>query len=242
MDCKNEFIEKLNYLDIKLDENQINQFDTFMNDMLKWNKKVRLTSITEEKNIIDKHFVDSLSVLITDIFEKNAKILDIGTGGGFPGIPLKIYDRSFDLTMIDSRLKKIEYVNHLINKYNFKNTEAFHKRAENLANEKKYREKYDIVVSRAVANMATLSEYCLPFVKLNGFFVAMKGPKDEKEINNSKYAIKKLGGKIQKVIELKLPKTDMERSLIIIKKIKNTPSKYPRRPGRPKNKPLVGDN
>ena len=242
MKNKNKFIEKLNCLDIFLEDDQIDQFDIFMNDMLDWNEKVRLTSITEEKNIIDKHFVDSLSVLITDIFKKNSKILDIGTGGGFPGIPLKIYDKSIELTMIDSRLKKIEYIKHLINKYNLKNTEALHKRAENLANDKNYRENFDIVVSRAVANMSTLSEYCLPFVKLNGYFVAMKGPKDEKEINDSKYAIKKLGGKIQKVIELKLPETDMERSLIIIKKISNTPSKYPRRPGRPKKKPLVGAN
>ena len=242
MENKNDFIDNLSYLDIKLKDDQINEFDVFMNDMLKWNKKVRLTSITEEENIIDKHFVDSLSVLITDIFKKNLKILDIGTGGGFPGIPLKIYDKSFDLTMIDSRLKKIEYINHLIDKYNLENTKALHKRAENLANHKEFREKFDVVVSRAVANMSTLSEYCLPFVKLNGYFIAMKGPKDEKEINSAKYAIKKLGGQIQKVIELKLPKTDMERSLIIIKKIKNTPSKFPRRPGKPKNDPLIGGN
>lgn len=240
MDNISTFKSKIKELNIELTDNQVKEFEDFMDHMILWNDRVRLTSITEENEVIDKHFVDSLSVLKTNLFKSDLKILDLGTGGGFPGIPLKLYDRTYDLTMIDSRLKKIEYLETVIEKFNLENTLALHGRAEDFGKDEEYREKFDIVVSRAVANTAVLSEYCLPFVKKGGYFIAMKGSEIEEELNEGKKAIKILGGKIQEVLEFKLPQTDFNRSIVIVKKIDDTPKKYPRSSGKPKKKPLKG--
>jgi 16S rRNA (guanine527-N7)-methyltransferase len=227
-------------MNISLDEIKVMKFEEFMNYMILWNDRVRLTSIIEEDEVIDKHFVDSLSVLKTNLFDGNKKVLDLGTGGGFPGIPLKFYNEKINLTMLDSRLKKIEYLENVIEKFNLKNTIAIHGRAEDYGKMEEYREKFDIVVSRAVAELATLAEFCLPFTAVNGYFIAMKGLEIENELNDAEKAINVLGGEIQDVIKFVLPETDINRSIIIIKKIEKTPEIYPRSSGKPKKKPIKG--
>ena len=240
MDNKKAFIDRMSQIDIVLGKEKIIQFEQFMDYMILWNDRVRLTSIIEEDEIINKHFIDSLSVLKTNKFKDNIKILDLGTGGGFPGVPLKFYNQTFDLTMLDSRLKKIEYLENVIEKFNLLNTIAIHGRAEDYGNDIGYREKYDIVVSRAVAELSILAEFCLPFVKINGYFIAMKASNIEVELDDAKNAINILGGQIESVIKFTLPETDFERSLLVIKKIEKTPEIYPRSAGRPKKKPLKG--
>lgn len=238
MNNLDELREKAEKIDVQLDEDQLESFAKFMDFMIKWNDRVRLTSITEETEVIDKHFVDSLTALKVDVIKDHNKVLDLGTGGGFPGIPLKIINPTIDLVMLDSRLKKIEYLQEVIDAFDFENTLAIHGRAEDYGQLVDFRESFDIVVSRAVANLTVLSEYCLPFVKKGGYFIAMKGTKSDEEINEAKKAIKVLGGSIEEVIEFNLPETDYDRSIILIKKEKHTPKKYPRNPGKPKKSPI----
>jgi 16S rRNA (guanine527-N7)-methyltransferase len=238
MNNLDEFKEKSEKIDVRLDENQLKSFAKFMDFMIEWNDRVRLTSITEETEVIDKHFVDSLTALKAKVIKDHDKVLDLGTGGGFPGIPLKIINPTIDLVMLDSRLKKIEYLKEVIDAFGLEDTAAIHGRAEDYGQLPDYREKFDIVVSRAVANLTVLSEYCLPFVKKGGYFIAMKGTKSDEEINEAKKAIKVLGGAIEEVIEFNLPETDYDRSIILIKKENHTPKKYPRNPGKPKKSPI----
>lgn len=238
MNNLDEFKEKSKKIDVELNEHQLKSFAKFMDFMIEWNDRVRLTSITEETEVIDKHFVDSLTALKAKVIKDHDKVLDLGTGGGFPGIPLKIINPTIDLVMLDSRLKKIEYLKEVIDAFELKDTVAIHGRAEDYGQLPNYREKFDIVVSRAVANLTVLSEYCLPFVKKGGYFIAMKGTKSDEEINEAKKAIKVLGGAIEEVIEFNLPETDYDRSIILIKKENHTPKKYPRNPGKPKKSPI----
>src|SRR6056297_380927 len=238
MNNLDEFIDKANKIDLSLDENQLEAFAKFMDFMIQWNDRVRLTSITEETEVIDKHFVDSLTALKAKVIKNHDKILDLGTGGGFPGIPLKIMNPTINLVMLDSRLKKIEYLKEVIKVFNLKDTTAIHGRAEDYGQLAEFRETFDVVVSRAVANLTVLSEYCLPFVKKGGYFIAMKGTKSDEEINEAKKAIKLLGGAIEDVMEFNLPETDYDRSIVLIKKINHTPKKYPRNPGKPKKSPI----
>jgi len=238
MNNLDEFKEKADTIEVQLNNEQLESFSKFMGFMIKWNDRVRLTSITEETEVIDKHFIDSLTALKANVIKDNDKILDLGTGGGFPGIPLKFINPTIDLTMLDSRLKKIEYLKEVIDAFALENTIAIHGRAEDYGQLPNYREQFDIVVSRAVANLTVLSEYCLPFVKKEGYFIAMKGTKSDEELNEAKKAIKILGGSIQEVLEFKLPDTDYDRSIILIKKVNSTPKKYPRNPGKPKKSPI----
>lgn len=238
MDNLKEFKEKANKIEVSLNDKELDSFSKFMDFMIKWNDRVRLTSITEENEVIDKHFIDSLTALKSKIIKDYDKVLDLGTGGGFPGIPLKIINPTIELTMLDSRLKKIEYLEEVINEFKFENTVAIHGRAEDYGQLPNYRENFNIVVSRAVANLTVLVEYCLPFVKKDGYFIAMKGSKSDEEINDAKKAIKLLGGSIEKVLEFQLPGTNYDRSIILIKKVGRTPKKYPRNPGKPKKKPI----
>jgi len=239
MNNLDEFKAKASSIDISLNTKQLKSFAQFMDFMIEWNDRVRLTSITEESEVIDKHFIDSLTALKPKVIKDNHKVLDLGTGGGFPGIPLKIIKPTIDLTMLDSRLKKIEYLQEVIDVFAFEQTIAIHGRAEDYGQLPAYREAFDIVVSRAVANLTVLSEYCIPFVKKGGYFIAMKGTKSDEEINEAKNAIKKLGGSIEEVLEFKLPGTDYDRSIILIKKVDKTPKKYPRNPGKPKKSPIT---
>ena len=207
----------------------------YMKLILEWNDKINLTAITDEKLFIVKHFIDSL--VAQPFVADGKKILDIGTGAGFPGIPMKIYNENTDFTLIDSVNKKIMVVNDVIDKLQFKNIEALHVRAEELAQNVNYREMFDVVTTRAVSNLSTISEYMLPFVKLGGKAVCLKGPNVEQEVKDAKNAIKLLGGDIEKIEKFNIS-DEFERNIVIIKKIKNTDKKYPRGQGKPTKEPL----
>ena len=204
--------------------------------LIEWNKKINLTAIIEPKEIILKHFIDSLTIL--KYVNDNEKMLDVGTGAGFPGIPIKIMNENVEITLLDSLNKRINFLNEVINKLKLKNISAIHSRIEDYGKNNKYREKYDIVTSRAVANLATLSEYMLPMLKIKGKSICMKGSDIKEEVKNSKRAIDILGGEIVNIEELVFHKSDNRRNLIIIEKKKNTPLKYPRKAGMPLKKPL----
>lgn len=235
----NEFYKKLKSygekINIEISEEESNKLYMYMNLMLEWNKKINLTSITDEEDIIIKHFVDSLS--INKYLSKNKNVMDVGTGAGFPGIPLKIFNEDIEFILVDSLNKRINFLEEVKQALNINKLELVHSRIEDLAKDIKYREKIDIIVSRAVANLSVLSEYMLPFVKIGGFCICMKGPNIDDELENSKNAIKILGGKIEKVESLVLP-GNLERNIIIIKKEKETPNSYPRKAGIPSKKPL----
>lgn len=225
-------------LEIKLKDREVNKFITYKEMLKEWNKKINITAITEDEEIDIKHFLDSLSALKSDVIEGKKKIIDIGTGGGFPGLPLKIVNDDLDVTLMDSLNKRIIFLKEVIDKLELKNVEAIHGRAEELSITPKYREQYDICISRAVASLDTLSEYCIPFVKVGGYFIAMKGPDIEEELNSSLNAINKLGGKVVDTKIVDIPESDIRHSLIIIEKIRKTPSKYPRGGGKPRKDPL----
>ena len=237
----NEFIVELNEMcnkiNVNLSEKQIKQFYDYMNILLEWNEKVNLTAITDEKEIILKHFIDCL-VVNKYIYDKE-KIADIGTGAGFPGIPIKIANPNIEITLIDSLNKRINFLNELVNEIDIKNIEIIHSRAEELSRNLNYREKFDVVVSRAVAPMNVLVEYTLPFIKKGGKLIAMKGSNAQDEINLAKKAIDVLGGKFNLMDEIVLPNSDIKRNNIIIDKVKNTPEQYPRKAGKPSKNPLV---
>ncbi len=223
-------------IQIKFTEEQLQKFYKYMNMLIEWNKKINLTAIIEPKEIILKHFMDSLTIL--KYVNDNEKMLDVGTGAGFPGIPIKIMNSNMEITLLDSLNKRINFLNEVINKLELKNISAIHSRIEDYGKNNKYREKYDIVTSRAVANLATLSEYMLPMLKIKGKSICMKGSDIKEEVKNSKRAIDILGGEIVNIEELVLPKSDNRRKLIIIEKKKNTPLKYPRKAGIPSKEPL----
>lgn len=230
---KNIFLENI---DIELTEKQIDDFYKYMQGILEWNTKINLTAITEEKMFIVKHFVDSLT--INKYIKDYKSLIDIGTGAGFPGIPLKIVNSNMKITVIDSINKKLNVIRDLSNKINFKNLEIIHTRAEDLAQDKKYRESYDIATTRAVSNLSTIVEYMLPFVKVNGLAICMKGPNFKEEVEDARKAIQILGGKIEKIESLNVG-NELERNIIIIKKVKNTPNKYPRKAGIPRKEPII---
>jgi len=214
----------------------IKNFYEYMNLLLKWNEKVNVTAIKDEKEFIVKHFVDSLTV--KSILKDSKKIIDIGTGAGFPGIPLKLVDNNLEITLVDSVNKKINVLKDIICQLKLENMEALHIRAEELARDLKYRECFDIAVSRAVSNMTTLVEYLIPFVKIGGKIICMKGPNLEDELNKSKKAIEILGGKIDSIETINIS-NDLQRNIVIIKKINKTPNKYPRGQGKPLKEPIA---
>ena len=224
-------------INVNLENNQIKQFNKYMDLLLDWNEKINLTAITEKNDIIIKHFVDSLTCL--KYIEKNKNIVDIGTGAGFPGIPVAIANDSIKVTLVDSLNKRVNFLQEVIKEINLKNTEAIHARAEEFGQNNLHREKYDYCVSRAVSNLTVLVEYMLPLIKIGGRCICMKGPDIEEEISNAKFAIKELGGKIETVDEFILPDTDIKRNIIIIKKEIATPKKYPRKAGTPAKQPLA---
>lgn len=204
----------------------VQKFDKYAKFLVEYNSKVNLTAITDYQGITIRHFIDSLSVFYAVNLPQNARVIDIGTGAGFPGVPLKVVRHDIDLTLLDSSNKRITFLKELSDHLSF-DAEFLHARAEQAARISDFRENFDIVTARAVASLPTLSEYCLPFVKQNGVFVAMKGPDIDLEIGEAKRAIKVLGGKIEEIKQFKLP-DDSRRTLILIKKISQTPSKYPR--------------
>ena len=235
-DFKEKMIINVDKLGITLSEIQLKQFYNYMNLLIEWNKKINLTAITEPNEIILKHFVDSLT--ISKYISDETRVVDVGTGAGFPGIPLKIYRQDIEITLLDSLQKRINFLDEVIRELNLEKIETIHSRVEDFGKDKKYREKFDIATSRAVANLATLSEYLLPLVKVGGKVISMKGSLIEEELENSKNAIKILGGKIERVDEFDLPNSDISRNIVLIDKIKETPNKYPRKAGEPSKKPL----
>lgn len=229
------FKELAGKMNIELKENEINLFFKYKDILKEWNQKINLTAITEDKDIILKHFIDSLT--IEKYIMENSKVIDVGTGAGFPGIPLKIIKKKISLTLLDSLNKRLLFLENVKEKLCLDKIEFIHGRAEDFGNDEKHREKYDVATARAVANLSVLAEYCLPFVKVNGYFVCMKGSNIE-EVKDAEKAIDKLGGKIEKIENLLLPESDEERNIIIIKKIKTTPKEFPRKAGIPSRKPI----
>lgn len=231
-------IDGVGDLNLDLSDEQKSKFSIYKELLKEWNEKINITAITEDDEVDIKHFLDSLTPLVTGLFQGNKKIIDIGTGGGFPGLPLKIMNEDLQVSLLDSLNKRIIFLQEVIDQLGLKTIEAIHGRAEELSIRPEYREKYDICISRAVASLDVLSEYCIPFVKVGGYFISMKGPEISEEIKLSKNAIKILGGKVVEEKLITIPKSDIVHSLIIIEKIKHTPTRYPRGGGKPRKNPL----
>ena len=230
-----DLVQKSEKICEKISVNQVENFYKYMLLLLEWNQKMNLTAITDEKEIIYKHFIDSIS--INKYIKEANNIMDVGTGAGFPGIPLKLLNKDINFVLVDSLNKRIDFLEEVKKQLKIEKLELIHSRVEDLAKNKIYREKIDIVVSRAVANLSVLLEYMLPFVRKDGICICMKGPNVEEEIEKSKNALNVLGGKIEKIEHIDLP-GDLERNIIIVKKLKETPTKYPRKAGIPAKQPL----
>lgn len=233
-----KFKSGLNKLKIDLSEQQIQQFLKYYEMLIEKNKVMNLTAITEFEDVVEKHFLDSLSLIQQIELYQELKVLDLGTGAGFPGIPLKIAFPNLNIVLMDSLNKRINFLNEVIEDLQLKNIVAVHGRAEEMARKTEYRENFDLCVSRAVANLASLSEYCLPFVTQGGFFISYKSGEIEAELSQSKKAIFVLGGKIESVKKFRLVETDAERSFVQIKKVKKTSKTYPRKAGTPSKNPI----
>lgn len=233
-----QFDEKLKELDITLSEKQQEQFYRYYELLVEWNKVMNLTGITEYEEVNEKHFIDSLSLVkVLDISKINT-VIDVGTGAGFPGIPLKIAFPHLKVTLLDSLNKRIKYLDTVIDELELKDIHTIHGRAEEYARKEEYREKYDLAVSRAVANLSTLSEYCVPYVKVGGMFVPYKSGEIDEEVKAAQMAIKVLGGKQTEVVKFTLPGSDINRSFVKIQKVKSTGKKFPRRAGLPAKEPI----
>jgi 16S rRNA (guanine527-N7)-methyltransferase len=225
-------------LDIELSKLQVSQFIKYYEILVEWNSFMNLTGITEYNEVVIKHFIDSLLIVKAFDLSDNKSLIDVGTGAGFPGIPLKIIYPDIKVVLLDSLNKRIKFLNEVINQLGITKIETIHGRAEDFGRDKNYREKFDLCVSRAVANLTTLSEYCIPFVKKNGYFIPFKSGKIVDEVEEAKKAVKLLGGELKEVKPLMLPNTDIERSFVIIHKKENTNKIYPRSAGKPSKEPL----
>lgn len=232
------FKRKASELGIELTEKQLQQFRQYYDMLIEKNKVMNLTAITEWEEVIDKHFIDSISLVKACDLSGEKYVLDLGCGAGFPGIPLKIAFPNLKIVLLDSLNKRILFLKDVIVELGLENIEALHGRAEDYARKPEYREQFDYCVSRAVANLTTLSEYCIPYVKQGGSFISYKSGKVKEEIKEVKTALFLLGGKMDDMISFELPETDMERNFVIIKKEKKTPKKYPRKAGLPGKEPL----
>lgn len=226
---KKLFADGIQALTATVTEEQIEQFAKYSELLVEWNEKMNLTAVTDPDGIAVKHFLDSILPIYHINFESVESIADIGTGAGFPGIPLKIMMPDKRLTLIDSLNKRINFLNAVVEEIGLRNAKCIHGRAEEMGKKAEYREKFDAVVSRAVANMKVLCEYCLPFVKVGGMFVALKAENAEEELEAAKPMIGTLGGKVEKVITVPLPMSDITRELIVVRKVAPTPVKFPRR-------------
>ena len=233
------FENKLNALGIALNETQKQQFDKFYELLVEWNKVMNLTGLTEYEEVNEKHFVDSVSLVKAIDIKKVDTLIDIGTGAGFPGIPLKIAFPHLRIVLLDSLNKRINFLNTVINELGLTDIKTIHGRAEDYAKQTEYREQFDLCVSRAVANLSTLSEYCIPYVKTGGMFIPYKSGEIDEEVLMAKKAIHILGGKLNKVIKFQLPNTEINRSFVLIDKTQSTAKKYPRKAGLPSKEPLM---
>lgn len=236
-DIRKLLFEEAEKISISLSDEQLLKFQKYLELLVETNEKVNLTAITEPKEVVMKHFIDSIALFSVCDVKENAKVADVGTGAGFPGVPLKITRDDIDLTLIDSLNKRLVFLDTLCNEIYIK-VKLVHMRAEECGKNKDFREKFDVVTARAVAALNTLCEYCLPLVKVGGKFIAMKSLKTDEEVKNAKKAIELLGGKIEKIEEISLSE-DMTRTFVVIKKVKNTPPKYPRLGAKISKNPIV---
>lgn len=232
------FEQKLNEMGIQLSERQYQQFNNYFELLIEWNKVMNLTGITEYEEVNEKHFVDSLSIVKAVDIGSIETVMDVGTGAGFPGIPLKIAFPHLKVTLLDSLNKRIKFLDTVISELKLEDIHTIHGRAEDYARKEEYRENFDLVVSRAVANLSTLSEYCLPYVKTGGLFIPYKSGEIEEEVKNAEIALKILGGKKRKTVKFQLPGSDIGRTLLVVEKIKSTGKKFPRKAGLPAKEPL----
>lgn len=235
-----QFVQELSKRNFKLSEQQINQFNQYFTSLIEANKLVNLTRITAQDDVYLKHFFDSLTPLFVfaPVFTADCHLCDVGAGAGFPSLPIKILKPEIKVTIVDSLGKRLTFLQDLIAQLGLENVTLVHGRAEDVGQNKLYREQYDVVTARAVANMAVLSEYCLPLVKRDGYFVSLKGPKAKEELQDGQKALSVLGGKVIKAEELELPDSAEKRNLILVQKVKATPKKYPRQAGTPHRKPI----
>lgn len=233
------FEEKLAHFGIVLNDTQKEQFHRFYEILVEWNSFMNLTGITEYEEVNEKHFVDSVSLVKAVDLSKVKTVIDVGTGAGFPGIPLKIAFPHLEIVLLDSLNKRVKFLNEVIEQLGLTGIRAIHGRAEDYAKQKEYREQFELCVSRAVANLSTLSEYCIPYVNVGGMFIPYKSGEIDEEVETSKKAIHILGGKLSEVVKFQLPGTDIGRSFVRIEKIQNTSKKYPRKAGLPAKEPLL---
>lgn len=231
-----DLIERGKRMGIRISLNQAEQFQIYMETLLEWNEKLNLTAITQPEEILEKHFLDSLTVLSTGRLKENGKVLDVGTGAGFPGVPMKILRPDLQVTLLDGSNKRLRFLGELCEKLGLP-CERVHKRAEEAGLDKAMRESFDLVTARAVAPLRILSEYCLPLVKMKGYFIAMKGPGAGEELEEARQALKLLGGDQVEVKSVSLP-TAGERNLVVVRKLRFTPKEYPRHGGTIMKHPL----
>ena len=227
-----------NNVGMELSEEKYDKFIKYMRLVQEWNEKINLTAITEDEEVIKKHFIDCIKAFSSDELKEAKTIIDVGTGAGFPGLPIAIMDENKQVTLLDSLNKRINFLNTVIAQLGLKNVKTIHSRAEDGARMEELRENFDIATSRAVANMAVLSEYCLPYVKVGGHFIALKGPAIDEELSNAKNAIGTLGGKLKNVVELEIEDTELKHNIVIVEKVKNCTNTYPRKAGIINKKPL----
>lgn len=227
-------------LDVEMEftEAQYEQFIKYMRLLQEWNEKINLTAITEDEEVVKKHFIDCIKAFKSDTIKNANTVIDVGTGAGFPGLPIAIMNPEVKVTLLDSLNKRINFLNLVVRELGLKNVTTIHSRAEDGARRPELREKFDVATSRAVANMAVLSEFCMPYVKKEGYFVALKGPSIDEELENGRNAIKILGGELKGIIEISIEETDLKHNIVEVKKVKNCPKTYPRKAGTVNKKPL----
>lgn len=230
--------EAANEVGLELTEVQYEQFIKYMRLLQEWNEKINLTAITEDEEVIKKHFIDCIKAFKSDAIKNARNIIDVGTGAGFPGLPIAIMNPNVEVTLLDSLNKRINFLNLVIKELGLTNVTTIHSRAEDGARNPELREKFDVATSRAVANMAVLSEFCMPYVKKNGHFVALKGPAIEEELENGKAAIKILGGELKNIIEVSIEGTDLRHNIVEVLKVRECNKKYPRKAGTVNKNPL----
>ncbi|MDE7020279.1 MAG: 16S rRNA (guanine(527)-N(7))-methyltransferase RsmG [Lachnospiraceae bacterium] len=233
------FRKDLEALQIVLNEEQLCQFMSYYELLVEWNQVMNLTAITDFEEVCKKHFTDSLSLVKAYKINASISVIDVGTGAGFPGIPLKIAFPDIEIILLDSLHKRVDFLKTVIDNLGLKKIEALHGRAEDYAKEKNFREQFDLCVSRAVSNLSTLSEYCIPYVKIGGHFISYKSEKLSEEKKDAEYAISVLGGEIEDQISFQIPNSDINRNLLIVRKKKETPANYPRKAGLPLKKPII---
>lgn len=238
MDNKQILKQGLDKLGLNSDDKIVNDFSIYREILVDWNQKMNLTGIEDEKEVFIKHFLDSVSSVVNGYIKDGVSIIDVGTGAGFPGLPLRICLPNIELTLLDSLNKRINFLQEVSNNLGFDNIEFIHGRAEDFAKMEQYREQYDVATARAVAGLPVLMEFCVPFIKVGGYFVCLKGPNANLELEESKAAMEVLGVEFVEKIDIELPETDLKHNILVFKKVFNTPEKYPRKAGKPAKSPI----